>query len=99
MALLGPEAHCSSVDIELWGQYSDMFKSVEDSRPQHHVTRDQAKGWLSAQSVCYSGYMAFAGERVQVDFIAPRDASDEALDAAFFTGLAQQVTIEYLRVS
>lgn len=96
--LLGPEAHCSRVDADLWSQYSDLFKSVEGLRPPHHVTREQAKAWLSAQTMCYSGYMAFAGERLQVDFAAPYGASTEALDAAFLNTLAQQVTIEYLRV-
>lgn len=95
-ALLGPEAHCASVDTDLWSEYSDLFKSIEECRPQHHVTRDQAKAWIAAQSVCYSGFMVHAGERLQVDFMAPRDASQEALDSAFLNTLAQQVEIEYL---
>lgn len=39
-----------------------------------------------------------AGERLQVDFMAPREASQEALDSAFLNTLAQQVEIEYLRI-
>ncbi|WP_431153370.1 hypothetical protein [Acidovorax facilis] len=55
--------------------------------------------WLSTpQSAFYSGFMAHAGERLQVDFMVPRDASQEALDSAFLNTLAQQVEIEYFRI-
>ncbi|MFP5446867.1 hypothetical protein C8C94_5057 [Acidovorax sp. 94] len=99
VTLLGHAAHCCSVDIDLWTRYSDLFKSIEGSRPRHHVTRDEVQEWLSTpQSASYSGFMTHAGERLQVDFMAPREASQEALDSAFLNTLAQQVEIEYLRI-
>lgn len=46
-ALLGPDAHCNFVDMELWGQFSDWYKSEEGFRPRGHMTRAQVKAALS----------------------------------------------------
>lgn len=41
--LLGVEAHCSQVDMDLWSLYSDMYKDTHGFRPRGmHVTRAAA---------------------------------------------------------
>lgn len=45
-ALLGPDAHCSEVDSELFSSYSDCFKSENDFRPRGHTTRAEVKAWF-----------------------------------------------------
>jgi len=42
-ALLGPDAHCTWVDCELWSHFSDWHKSEEGFRPYGHLTRAQVK--------------------------------------------------------
>lgn len=49
-ALLGPDAHCNFVDCELWGQFSDLFKSEHGFRPRQHLSRAQVKAALEAAS-------------------------------------------------
>lgn len=47
-ALLGPNAHCNSVDAELWSQFSDFFKSENGFRPKSHFSRAQVKAAFEA---------------------------------------------------
>lgn len=49
-SLLGVDAHCNQVDADLWGLYSDCFKSENGFRPRHHVTRAAAKDYLAQRS-------------------------------------------------
>lgn len=47
--LLGVEAHCSKVDMDLWNLYSDMYKDTHGFRPRGmHVTRAEAQRKLTA---------------------------------------------------
>jgi hypothetical protein len=45
-ALLGPDAHCNSVDADLWSFYSDCYKSENGFRPRAHVTCTEATAYL-----------------------------------------------------
>lgn len=47
-ALLGPNAHCAEVDMELFSSYSDCYKSENDFRPRGYITRAGAKDWFVA---------------------------------------------------
>lgn len=46
-ALLGPNAACAEVDIELSNQYSDQFKAENGASPQFHMIRQDVQTWLA----------------------------------------------------
>lgn len=49
--LLGVEAHCSQVDMDLWSLYSDMYKDTNGFRPRGmYVTRAEAQKRLANPS-------------------------------------------------
>lgn len=47
---------------------------------------------------CYAGYIQLDGKRIDVSFEAATDASEEQLDAAFLSALAQHATFDYLAI-
>ncbi len=47
IALLGDDVHCNQVDHDLWGAFSDFYKSTNGFRPQGLWTRSQVKDWFS----------------------------------------------------
>lgn len=50
-ALMGPDAHCSQVDCELWGEFSDFYKDEVGFRPRGmHFTRQSVLAWIARQS-------------------------------------------------
>ena len=46
--LLGEHAHCNWVDMDLWSNVSDLYKSMNGCRPRSFMTRNEASDWLKA---------------------------------------------------
>lgn len=46
----------------------------------------------------YTGHVTIGGERVQIDFTAPADATTAQLDAAAFASLASVAEVNYLQL-
>lgn len=46
VSMLGPDAHCSQVDSELWSTFSDVYKSHNSFRPRGYFTLTEVKDWL-----------------------------------------------------
>jgi hypothetical protein len=44
--MLGPDAHCNSVDAELWSSFSDCYKADKGLRPRWHMTRAQVQAYF-----------------------------------------------------
>lgn len=46
LTLLGQGAPCNFVDLDLWGDYSDFFKSLNGYRPRAHLNRAEVQQWF-----------------------------------------------------
>lgn len=48
IAMLGENAHCNLVDIELYSLFSDFYKDRNGFRPRHLVTRAECQEFLAS---------------------------------------------------
>lgn len=46
LTLLGQDAPCNFVDSDLWGDYSDFFKSLNGYRPRINLSRAEVQQWF-----------------------------------------------------
>lgn len=48
--------------------------------------------------VMFTGYLTLAGHRIQIDFIAPKGASDAVKDSLFLQELSKVAEVNYLEL-